>query len=121
MGTSAPPPHIIRPRATIAQMHRQAMIGIQADTLSNQSALRRRSWLTRFPGATIGGLAVVALCIGTLALVALLRQPTIAPAETEGLYAREGQARPYNWTSSLATVPVRGGSGPTRVALSLTA
>ncbi|MFL5803218.1 MAG: glycosyltransferase family 39 protein, partial [Roseiflexaceae bacterium] len=102
-------------------MHRQAMIGIQADTLSNQSAPRRRSWLPRFPGATIGGLALVALCAGTLALAALLRQPTIEPAETEGLYAREGQARPYNWTSSLATFPVRGGSGSTRVALSLTA
>jgi 4-amino-4-deoxy-L-arabinose transferase-like glycosyltransferase len=54
-----------------------------------------------------------------LVLLTLLRQPAIIAAQ--GLYAREGQAQPYNWTSSLATFPVRSGSGPTRVALSLTA
>ncbi len=37
-----------------------------------------------------------------------------------GLYAREGQAQAYYWTSSLATFPVRGGSGPTQVSLTLT-
>jgi hypothetical protein len=52
--------------------------------------------------------------------VLLLRRPAISLTEARGLYAQEHAARPFYWTSSLATLPVHNASG-LQVAITLVA
>jgi hypothetical protein len=97
------------------------MIGAQAESRTEPTARPGYFWPIGVSISALGRLALIGLCIWALALAVFVRTPAASTDAALGLYAREGGAQPFAWTSSQATFPIRGGSGPTRVALRLIA
>jgi hypothetical protein len=97
------------------------MIGAQAENRTEPVARRGQFWPIGVPLPASGRFALVGLCVWALALLVLARLPASSADAALGLYAREGGAQPFAWTSSQVLFPLRGGSGPTRVALRLNA
>ena len=73
------------------------------------------------PTLALGRLALIGLCVWALALVALTRMPAASLSTASGLYAPEGSPESFAWTSGEVAFPIRGGSGPTRLVLRLSA
>jgi hypothetical protein len=64
-------------------------------------------------------LAGISLLVWLIALLLLLNRPIVSLDTVRGVYAREGQGRGFNWTTSDVTIPIQGRSGPIQVALSI--
>jgi hypothetical protein len=97
------------------------MIGAQAENRTGPAVRRGRFWPAGVPLTALGRLALIGLCVWALALLVFIRLPAASAERALGLYAREGGDQPFAWTASQATFPLRAGSGPTRVALRLSA
>lgn len=66
-------------------------------------------------------IAGLALLVWAILFWVFAGRPAVAPAETRGLYAREGIQQPFYWTSSQVVLPVHGRDGPTTLVLELAA
>jgi hypothetical protein len=98
------------------------MTTISAQANSPALAGRRgQAWRSHYPFGALALCALVALCVATLALAALLRRPVLAAGEAQGLYAAEGEGVPFRWTGSQARFPFHARGGPTQVELTLSA
>jgi hypothetical protein len=97
------------------------MIGAHSENRTEPAARLGSFWPMGVPTPALGRLALVGLCVWALALVALMRMPAASMDTALGLYAPESGAQPFAWTSGQVAFPIRGGSGPTQVALRLSA
>lgn len=97
------------------------MIGVQADRQVRPVIQPGRAWLPQWRNLWWLWLMLLALLVGGAALLVLLRQPVVTPTNALGLYAREGEDRPYFWTSYETVFPVKAGTAATEVSLTLTA